>query len=301
MQLVASVVTLLEAHTNIEMIIWTTVGAFFPEIIRLYKLRTRGLSVVSWRFYISWNVLFPLVVGPALAAAFEPANVLGAIYTGASANVLLAAICSSVLENEEGSSSMSKQHTQRNDVPEDLTELVRQAQAAKHAHDPNNPSLSELLAKTRLYAQVPVSRIVPYDHQEDVLQEVSTRVFETIEQCTPSYFRAWLAVVARRVALDYMRRHRNAFSELALDPSDDHIAELEQASDTGTLDIETLTDIQDMFLGLSPREREVFTLFIVFRYSYAEIAERLNIAELTVQTHLNRARTKLREKKPQLF
>jgi RNA polymerase sigma-70 factor (ECF subfamily) len=292
MQLLTTLLGYLPQHTTFEMVLWTTVGAFFPEIIRLYKMRTRRLVVESWTFFVGNNLFFPVLVGPALAAAFEPANVLGAIYTGASANVLLAAICNTVLEGQqEESSIMDQQSKYQNSSPSEIAHLVRQAQEG------NTTSLEALFKITELYAQAVVSRIVPYDDQEDVLQEIRLRVYQTITQCNADYFRAWLAVVARNVAFDYMRRNRNAFSELSLDMAGESVDALEKAADSGKLNLEALESIRTLLLNLSSRERKVVTLFYMYGYSYAEIAEQENISSKTVQTFLARAREKMKSLK----
>jgi RNA polymerase sigma-70 factor (ECF subfamily) len=290
MQLLTIVLGYFQKHTTVEMIVWTTVGAFFPEIIRLYKMRTRRLMVESWSFFFVLNLFFPLLVGPALAAAFEPANVLGAIYTGASANVLLAAICSSVLEGqEEGLLDMDQQSKYQDNSPAGIAHLVRQAQEG------NMASLEALFKATALSAQAVVSRSVPYDAHEDVLQEIRLRVYQTINQCNPDYFKAWLAVVARNVALDYMRRNKKAFSELSLDIPGEGVEALEKAADSEKLNLETLESIRTLLLNLSPQERKVVSLFYMYGYTYAEIAEHENISSKTVQTFLARARGKMKQ------
>ncbi len=290
MQILGPLLDLLQRHTTGENIFWTTVGALFPEVIRLYKLRTRKPEVESPRFYLFINLLFPFIAGPTCAAAFEPANVLGALFTGASANVMLAAICSNVLEgHEQGSSSMS-QHSQqqRGNTPTDIADLVRRAQAEDRA------SFDELVKRTDLYARAVVSRNVPYDHQEDVLQEVWTRVFQTIRQCDPERFRAWLAIVARNVAVDHLRRNRRARSELSLDMPEGRVEALSGALDSGMLDVEAMENIRAMLTCLSPRERKMVTLFYLFGYSYADIARDENISEKTVLSFLARARAKMK-------
>ena len=54
--------------------------------------------------------------------------------------------------------------------------------------------------------------------------------------------------------------------------------------------------ITDILISLSPRERECYLLHYVNLLTFKEIAEELNISRASVQTYIERARIKVKEK-----
>lgn len=54
--------------------------------------------------------------------------------------------------------------------------------------------------------------------------------------------------------------------------------------------------ITDILLALSPRERECYLLYHVNQLTYKEIHEELKISRASVQTYIDRARAKIKEK-----
>jgi RNA polymerase sigma factor (sigma-70 family) len=131
---------------------------------------------------------------------------------------------------------------------------------------------------------------------DDVMQEICVRVIQSIRTLRePQRFRGWLAVLARREALQHCRSRRHKVIPLAGaavpewaeryadDPSED-LAKKELAA-------RVLAAVQ----GLPEKYREVFLLAHTGELSYAQMAEALEVPITTMQIRLVRARQMVRE------
>ncbi|MBP7050561.1 MAG: sigma-70 family RNA polymerase sigma factor [Phycisphaerae bacterium] len=124
---------------------------------------------------------------------------------------------------------------------------------------------------------------------DDVMQEVCVRVITKIHTVRePERFRAWLAILAKRTAIQHHRRSRPdvvATEEPVHggDPSDD----LERRELYGR--------VLEAVRGLPPKYREVFVLAHSGELTYAQMAEVLNVPMTTMQIRLVRARQMVRD------
>lgn len=125
---------------------------------------------------------------------------------------------------------------------------------------------------------------------DDVMQEVCVRVITKIHTVRePERFRAWLAILARRAAIQHYRRSRPEVvaSEEPIHV-DDPSADLERRELCGRV----LTAVR----GLPPKYREVFVLAHSGELTYAQMAEVLDIPITTMQIRLVRARQMVRNR-----
>jgi RNA polymerase sigma-70 factor (ECF subfamily) len=136
-----------------------------------------------------------------------------------------------------------------------------------------------------------VMRTVGHPDGPDVAAEVFVEAFRSRRRYDTSYpsARGWLlGIAAHLVGTHYRRKAR-----LRRVPADeamegdfaDEVAERVDAS---------RSTILTAMGRLRPAEREILSLFVFADLSYREIAQALGIAQGTVRSRLNRARTKLR-------
>jgi RNA polymerase sigma factor (sigma-70 family) len=129
---------------------------------------------------------------------------------------------------------------------------------------------------------------------DDVMQEICLRVITRVHTLRePERFRAWLAILARRVAIQHRRRGIQA----APRPS-----EIGQANDSGgdpavsTERKELCGRVLEAVQTLPEKYREVFVLAQSGELTYAQMAEVLDIPITTMQIRLVRARRMIRDR-----
>ncbi len=121
---------------------------------------------------------------------------------------------------------------------------------------------------------------------DDVVQETYARLLRAREVGTATLTRAYLFVIARNVALDLVRRQRTVSLEGLGDFG--QLSVVEERPDAA----EALSHEQELQLlaaameALPPRCREILTLRRLQGLSHRAIAERLGIAEGTVNAQL---------------
>lgn len=121
---------------------------------------------------------------------------------------------------------------------------------------------------------------------DDIVQETYTRLLRARETGKASLTRAYLFVVARNVALDLIRHHQVV--------SIDALADIERLSvvDDRPTAAETISHEQELELladairALPPRCAEIVTLRRIEGFSHREIAQKLGIAESTINAQL---------------
>ena len=121
---------------------------------------------------------------------------------------------------------------------------------------------------------------------EDVAQDAFVRAFLAIGDCTrPEGFRAWLRVIARRLAFNHRRdtATRTKYHERA--------TSLEQATDPGqAAGVEGRELLERALSGISYAYREIMVLRFVEELSTKEVAAVLEIGESAAKMRLSRAR-----------
>jgi RNA polymerase sigma-70 factor (ECF subfamily) len=150
-------------------------------------------------------------------------------------------------------------------------------------------AISEIFLACRAQLARAVSRIVPPQDIEDIVQATYVRVcqYQTREDINEP--KALMLSVARNLALDHVKRaeHRltkqfdsDAELELALAPS-----ATDQVYDTAASN-EEFAQFCDAVRQLPVQCRRVFVLKKVYGHSQREIAQHLGIAESTVEKHI---------------
>jgi len=129
---------------------------------------------------------------------------------------------------------------------------------------------------------------------DDVLQDICVRVITKIDTLRePERFRPWLVTLARRQALRYRQQ-----KALRPAPLDEEVAQLQPDQKAGET-IETMEEQESGSLSdwiwqavqsLPEKYREVFVLQHAGDFTYAQIAEILDVPLTTVQIRLVRAR-----------
>jgi RNA polymerase sigma-70 factor (ECF subfamily) len=131
---------------------------------------------------------------------------------------------------------------------------------------------------------------------DDVMQEVCLRVIQSIRTLRdPQRFRGWLAVLARREAVNCHRRRPHKvipfdgamLPEYADDDVDDPLEGIERRELCGRV----LEAVQ----RLPEKYREVFILAHTGELTYAQMAEVLDVPITTMQIRLVRARQMIRD------
>ena len=125
---------------------------------------------------------------------------------------------------------------------------------------------------------------------DDVMQEVCVRVIMKIHTVRePERFRAWLAILAKRAAIQHYRRNR---PEAAVAMSEELGYEGDPAADIERREL--CGRVLEAVRGLPPKYREVFVLAHSGELTYAQMAEVLDVPITTMQIRLVRARQMVR-------
>jgi RNA polymerase sigma-70 factor (ECF subfamily) len=137
------------------------------------------------------------------------------------------------------------------------------------------------------------------DEAEDVAQDVLVKVLLHSGDRDPSIrFAVWLFCIARREALDHLRRRRSRARIVAAIAAigSGMSSFLRSLSPSRGLEADEFRrDLEHAISRLPPEQREVFLLREREGLEYDEIADVLEIPAKTVSTRLFRARERLRE------
>jgi RNA polymerase sigma-70 factor, ECF subfamily len=135
-----------------------------------------------------------------------------------------------------------------------------------------------------------------YDDAEDLTQDIFVRLLRAL----PTYdrranFETWLTSVSRNHCVDHYRRLRRENQRFTrdIDPEDVPLEDPLRRPDV-TLEKENQVElIRKALARLSPTLRDAVALRDVHDLSYQEIAGRLELAEGTVKSRINRGRKEL--------
>lgn len=141
---------------------------------------------------------------------------------------------------------------------------------------PNDPSLRAYLRRA-----FPSVRDV-----DDLVQESYLRIWRKHATQPVQSARAFLFQIARRLAIDLVRRRRTARVESVPDLTALPVASPERGGIEAAILREELDLLTRALHALPPRCREVMTLRKIEGLSQKEIAARLGLAEGTVQVHI---------------
>jgi RNA polymerase sigma-70 factor, ECF subfamily len=128
------------------------------------------------------------------------------------------------------------------------------------------------------------------EEAEDVLSESFLKVFQRLDQYDGVHpFRAWLRSILINTALSYYRKYHKLDTEAGLDPN------MTIPFNDDVVDRLTAEEILDLVQKLPPVQRTVFSLHVVDGYTLHEVAELMEMNEVTVRSHFYRSRLRLQQ------
>jgi len=122
----------------------------------------------------------------------------------------------------------------------------------------------------------------------DLTQETFLRYAEQ-SGATVNNDRSYLYRTARNLAIDHIRERQRRQTDPTSAEDMAEIVEERPAPDQEVSDRERLERLRAAMLELPERTRQVFVLNRIEGLTYAEVAERLDISDSSVQKHLSRA------------
>lgn len=134
---------------------------------------------------------------------------------------------------------------------------------------------------------------------EDVLQETFLQIWRTAHDYrqTLSPPMAWLGLIARSRALDFLRRRASERADAAVD-LDDVLADTLAGESADPLDAQDASEhawaLHECLRKLEPRHREVVSLAYFRDLSHGELAQQLKLPLGTVKTWVRRGLEQLR-------
>ena len=137
------------------------------------------------------------------------------------------------------------------------------------------------------------------DWAEDVLQEAYLQVWRTAASYRSSLAPplAWLGVIVRSRALDFLRRRGSERADAAI-ALDDRLAETLEGDAANPMDThqasETAWALHECLRKLEGRQREVLSLAYLRDLSHGELAKELSLPLGTVKTWIRRGLEQLR-------
>lgn len=138
-----------------------------------------------------------------------------------------------------------------------------------------------------------VQRIVgSHSTAEDVLQETYLRVSAAMRERQVDNLVPFLFQTARNLALDHLRSLRRRNSVLQSDVPSEVIEQVPSDAagpERAVAQQQLLERLDEALAGLLPRQQQVFVLNRLHGWSYAEIAEHMDISLSTVQKDLKLA------------
>ncbi len=128
-----------------------------------------------------------------------------------------------------------------------------------------------------------------YDTANDLLQEGFIRIFNHISDYKfQGSFEGWMRRIIINTSINYIKQHGKMFFE-EMDPERDMLF-AEQSPSIEQMDCE---EIMEEINRLPNGFRTIMNLYAIEGYSYTEIADMLEIKEVTVRTQYLRAKQKL--------
>jgi RNA polymerase sigma factor (sigma-70 family) len=181
----------------------------------------------------------------------------------------------------------------------ELLDRIGRSDAPGRRHDAE-AALRELydLTSPRLYG-VALRVVSNREWAEDVLQETFLNVWRSAGDFRASLSPplAWLGLMTRSRALDFLRRRTSERADTALQ-LDEALAETVAGADTNPMDASDASEqaraLHECLRKLEARQRELVSLAYFRDLSHSELAEQLRLPLGTVKTWVRRALEQLR-------
>lgn len=124
---------------------------------------------------------------------------------------------------------------------------------------------------------------------EEIAADVFVKIWNNSENLKAESIKSYLAVIARNLAIDYLRKHKREVP-------------IEKIELTDTINIEEETihhieseEVKKAIDELKPKSKELLLRFYFLYQPVLQIAEEMNITEASCKTGLHRARKELKE------
>jgi len=161
-------------------------------------------------------------------------------------------------------------------------------------------AFAEIVRRTRRSAYLLARRITRnHEDADDVVQDSYVKAFRALDRFTPGAAIApWLLTIVARTALSSLRSGKRRAASALDDPGPDGGAPLSERIADPASDPEVLTrrlEVERAFARLSEEHRVILAMRVDGDFSYASIAEALEIPIGTVMSRLARAREALVE------
>ncbi len=127
------------------------------------------------------------------------------------------------------------------------------------------------------------------DVAADLTQETFLRFAEQGGAATIGQPRSYLYRTARNLAIDHVRQKARRRTDSVANDDLAHLADDTANPEEATDARRRLAQLRDIIAELPDRTRQIFVLNRVEGLTYAEIAERLEVSESSVQKHLAKA------------
>jgi len=147
-----------------------------------------------------------------------------------------------------------------------------------------------------------VNRLIDgQEDREDLCQEIFLKVFRKLPDFRfQSRLSTWIATIAYRMSLNYLKKHKNEKTS-ALEDESFRLQDLQKHADQ-LMDQEQVGKyVHQLIAQLPVQYRTVLTLYHLEEMPYADIGKICNMPEGTVKNYLFRARKLLKEKLEQVF
>jgi RNA polymerase sigma-70 factor, ECF subfamily len=176
--------------------------------------------------------------------------------------------------------------TPTDDLASDATLLTRwrsgDERAATEIVERHAPALARFAASLGARSEI-----------EELVQDTFVRAFGSLDGFRgESTLRTWLFTIMRRLVLDQRRARARRPISVPVE-EDDAITEFDALD--GMVATETERKVRDAVGGLTPTQREVFTLRVMEGLSYKEIAEVAGTTEGAARVHYHNAMRAVKE------
>ena len=143
-------------------------------------------------------------------------------------------------------------------------------------------------------------KIGDFHYAEELTQDVFLQVYKKLGTLKdPKCFAGWLYVIANRLTLNWIQRHKPAMQSLEETPSEEidtssytHYVTLEREADAAEQNSEI---VKKLLERLPESERTVVTLYYLGEMTVKEIGNFLGVSVNTIKSRLRRGRERLQE------
>jgi len=157
--------------------------------------------------------------------------------------------------------------------------LEQSANPAKWFQDEVHPHDAQL--KSYLRGSFPSIRDV-----DDVVQESYLRIWRAASQEPVKSAKAFLYLVARRVALNFVRKERNSPVDAYGDEAMSGVLDDKPNAREAAIIQDRVNLLADALMSLPPRCREIMVLHKMKGLAQKEVADQLGLSERTVETQI---------------